>query len=345
VVALTRRFPHHSSYSGYWQIVRRHGGVELLGGRAVPPRLADAAVRRSGRLAYTPSSLGLELAGAVRLLSKPRTLCHVLYGEDDYHYLARAAPLVRRAGGKLVASFHQPPTIFDLAFRGGNAERLLPRLDAALVTTLEQRSHLARWMPADRVHHVPHGVDTGFFTPEARPASVTRTVLTVGTWQRDFELLEEVTRSFAARGEQVRFVVVSSEATTRRFAGLPNVEARSGVSDDELRRLYRRSDALFLPLVQAAANNALLEAMACGLPIIASDFSGTREYAGPTGARYVPPFDRAAAVEAIARLLGDDAARTRLGRDARERALRFDWNPVVAALEEVYRHVAEAPPR
>jgi glycosyltransferase involved in cell wall biosynthesis len=165
VVALARRFPHHSAYSGYWQIVRRHGGVELLSGRAVPRRLADAAVRRSGRLAYTPSSLGLELAGAVRLLSSPRTLCHVLYGEDDYHYLARAAPLVRRAGGRLVASFHQPPLIFDLAIPAGHAERILPRLDAALVPTLEQRSHLQRWLPAHRVHHVPHGVDTEYFTP------------------------------------------------------------------------------------------------------------------------------------------------------------------------------------
>lgn len=339
-MALARRFPHHSAYSGYWQIVQRHGGVELLDGRAVPRRLADAAVGHSGRLAYTPASLGLELAGAIRLLTRPRTVCHVLYGEDDFHYLARAAPLVRRAGGRLVASFHQPPVIFDLAMPADGAERILPRLDAALVTTHEQRTHLSRWLPADRVHHVPHGVDTAFFTPGEPPARATPTVLTVGAWQRDFELLEQVVESVAAR-----FVVISSREVVSRFAGLPNVEARSGVSDDELRELYQGSDLLFLPLVQAAANNALLEAMACGLPVIVSDFPGTREYAGPDAARYVPPFDRAAAVAELERLLGDEAARERLGRHARERALQFDWARAVAALEDVYRHVAAAAPR
>ena len=254
VAALARRFPHHSRYSGYWQIVGRQEDVELLGGRwprGVPECLTDALIRRTGRPAYTPTSISLELAGALRILSRPGALCHVLYGEDDYHYLSVAAPLVQRAGGKLVASFHQPPAIFDEAVPSACAERLLLRLDAALVTTSEQARHLSRWIPTERIHRVPHGVDTGFFTPgtESRVASATRSVITVGTWQRDFELLEQVVREFADRGDPTRFVVVGTPEVARRFARLPNAETHTGISDDALRHLYRRSDALFLPPV------------------------------------------------------------------------------------------------
>ena len=345
VAALARRFPHHSGYSGYWQIVGRQEGVELLAGRsprAVPHRLTGALIRRTDRPAYTPTSLSLELAGAVRLLSRPRCLCHVLCREDDYHYLATAAPWLQRAGGRLVASFHQPPAIFDEAIPPASAARILPRLDAAFVTTSEQGRHLSRWLAAERIHHVPHGVDTAFFSPGPRPraASNTRTVITVGIWQRDFGLLEQVAAAFAGRGDELQFIVVGEPEVARRFARLPNVEAYTGVSDEELRDLYRRSDALFLPLVQTAANNTLLEAMACGLPVIASDLPGVREYAGPACARLVPPFDPASAVAEIARLMADDDARERLGRSARERALTFDWVRCVAALEAAYRRVA-----
>lgn len=346
VAVLDRRFPHHSAYSGYGQIVRRLDGVELIAGGwpwDAPNRLADAIVRRARgrRLAYSPSSLGLELAAARRMIRSPHAVYHVLYGEDDCHFLATAAPYLRRAGGRLVASFHQPPAIFDEAVPALEAERILPTLDAVLVCTSEQAHHLSRWIAPERIHRVPHGVDTGFFAPDGRVRddSEVLTVLTVGIWQRDHIQLEAVISAFAQRDEKVRFVVVGAPQVAEHFAGLPGVEAHTGISDEALRDLYRRSDLLFLPLVQAAANNTLLEAMACGLPIVATDLPGVREYAGPHGARFAAHFDAAAAVAEIARLAGDPAGREKLGRDARDRALTFDWQACATVLGDVYRRV------
>jgi len=347
VAVLDRRFPHHSAYSGYGQIVRRLDDVELITDgwpRNAPNGLADAIVRRtrSRRLAYSPTSLGLELAAARRMLRRPRAVYHVLYGEDDYHYLAAAAPFLRRAGGGLVASFHQPPAIFDEAIPSLEAQRILPRLDAAIVCTSEQAHHLSPWIAPERIHRVPHGVDTAFFAPDgrSRDANEVLTVLTVGIWQRDHIQLEAVVAAFAQREENVRFVVVGTPEVAEHFAGMPGVDARTGIPDEELRDLYRRSDMLFLPLVQAGANNTLLEAMACGLPVIATELPGVREYAGPHAARFVAHFDAAAAVAEIARLAGDPEGREKLGRDARNRALTFDWQACATALGDVYRRVA-----
>jgi glycosyltransferase involved in cell wall biosynthesis len=345
IVVLHREFPHHANHSGYRQLLRALPAVEYLASwspRALPPRLTHAIVRRAGRLAYTPKSMGFELAAVRRMFSRPRAIYHVLYAEDDYHWLAGVAPVLRRAGGRLVASFHQPPAIFDAVVGARCAGRILPRLDAAIVTTAEQAGHLARWMPAERIYHVPHGVDTDFFAPaERRPRGDGRfTVITVGTWQRDFPLLERVARQLATRnGAGMRFIVVAPPATAERFGTLPGVEAHSGVSDEKLRALYRESDALFLPVVEAAANNTLLEAMACGLPVIATDLPGIREYVGNCGARLVTRSDPDAAVTAIAALARDRAVLPELGTRARERALDLDMCEAANRLAEVYRLV------
>jgi len=338
VAVIDRSFPHHSAYSGYRQLAQGQEDVDLLAGwwpRHLPAGVGDAVVRRARRPAYSSTSMGLELAALRRMLSRPRDLYHVLYGEDDYHYLATAAPLLRRAGGTLLASFHQPPAIFDATV----PKHLLRKLDGALVCTDEQAEHLSRWIPRSRIHHVPHGVDTTFFAPDGvrRDRSDAFTVLTVGIWQRDFTVLEQVVATFAERDTEVRFVVVGAPEVAARFAQLPRVDARTGIPDDELRDLYRRADVLFLPLVQAAASNTLLEAMACGLAIVATDLPGVREYAGADGALFVNAFDPAAAVAAISHLASDATTREQLGRRARERALVFDWQPCAAILRDVYK--------
>jgi hypothetical protein len=111
VAVLDRRFPHHPAYSGYWQLIRRLEDVELLAGgwpRRVPDRLAEAVVRRTRRPAYSATSLGLELAAARRMLSRPRAIYHVLYGEDDQRAGARGAISARPAGRPLIPRQDRP---------------------------------------------------------------------------------------------------------------------------------------------------------------------------------------------------------------------------------------------
>jgi glycosyltransferase involved in cell wall biosynthesis len=348
IVVLNRRFQHHSAYSGYPQLIQhqRNGfEFERLGRwqpRGVPAAALDRLASRTARPAYTRESMGYELAALRRMARSPRAIYHVLYGEDDYHYLARAARLLHRAGGRLIVSFHQPPDIFDFAVPEPAAARILPMLDAALVTTSHQAEHLARWMPAERIHRVPLGVDCAFFSPAGNGHRRARDFqcITVGLWQRDFVLLEHLTREAAALGLPLRFTVVSSPDVAETFAAIPGVTAYTGIPDEELRDLYRESDLLVLPLVQAAASNTLLEAMACGLPVLASRVGGVSEYLGSGGGRLVPPFRPDLTLAAILELAAAPAEREAMGVAARERALECQWDGAAATLSSVYDHVA-----
>ena len=61
---------------------------------------------------------------------------------------------------------------------------------------------------------------------------------------------------------------------------------------------------------------AVLESMAAGTPVVATDVDGLREVLGHGGGVLVPPRDPAAVAEALTTLLGDPAARAAAGRDA-----------------------------
>ena len=91
----------------------------------------------------------------------------------------------------------------------------------------------------------------------------------------------------------------------------------------------------------------LVEAMAAGLPVVASDIPGYDEVVRPgLDALLVPPRDPAALAAAVARVLDEAGLADRLATGGPERAASFDWEVVVGRLEGLYRRAteAEAPP-
>jgi glycosyltransferase involved in cell wall biosynthesis len=197
-----------------------------------------------------------------------------------------------------------------------------------------QRSWFEQVLPPDRVSVILHGVDAHFFHPVPRHASGTVRCLVVGSYLRDWKLLGEIAN--ALRDDpSVVFDVVSS--TAPRFTS-PSVSVHQNISDEALRDIYQRSDILLLPLEDATANNALVEGMASGLPVIGSDLPSLREYAGTAGHFVEHHVD--AFVEAIRRFARDADLRARLGCVARERAEALSWPDVAGAYEALYQRVA-----
>ncbi len=111
---------------------------------------------------------------------------------------------------------------------------------------------------------------------------------------------------------------------------------------DEVAPLLSAADLLLLPSETESFGLVALEAMASGVPVVASRVGGLPEVVehGVTG--YLAPVgDVEAMAEFSLRILSDCEVRKRFGEAARERAVRlFDWHAVVPRYEQIYLRVA-----
>ncbi len=299
---------------------------------------------------YSPASHRAEIELAQRAYAEP-TLIHFMDGEHDFYYSAR---LEAHTGARLIATYHQPPSILEALGLLGD-ERQLHSLDRAIVLCEEQREHLARSMAAERISVIPHGVDVDHYRPgEPRDrAGRALNLLCVGFWLRDLDLLAECMERLGP-GTDVRLHLVGLHAgaargavadeTLARLCALHSAIVHPMLSDPSLLRLYRECDLLALPLRAATANNALLEAASCGLPIVTTDLPATREYLGDEGALFAPRGDAGGFIASLDAALGDADWRRRAGGALRARMVdRFDWKKIARRHAELYAGVLEEP--
>lgn len=336
------RIAHHGAHSGYWQLIRalrRHVPVRWVDGERgspFPEALGRRLIERSGIDWYDARSLAVELGMARALLTGSSAVCHALYAPDALRY----SPAARRwsPSSRLVATVHQPPAMFEevVADKGP-----LRACDAVIALSGELREHVAGYVGDERAVHLPLGVDTRHFRPggEGDPA----VCLFVGWWLRDLDLLAAVIREVSAAEPELRFQAVVPAHARERTEAVPGLAVHSGVSDEELLRRYRAAGMLVLPLRDATANGALLEAAACGLPIVTTAVGGVADYLDGT-AELAPPGDAEAMADRVLALARDPERRRALGEAARRRAEEHDWDIVARRHLDVYARVAGLAP-
>lgn len=207
--------------------------------------------------------------------------------------------------------------------------RTLFRRDAILVQNPDDRAAVfALGIPADHISLVPgSGVDTDVLVPLPEPEGP----LTVGFVGR---LLDDkgVRPLIAAhgllreRGLALRLIMAGTpdpanpasipETEIEAWRALPGVELPGFIAD--IRKVWGEAHIAVLPSRREGLPKSLLEAAACGRPIVATDVPGCREIARPDlNAVLVPPDNAPALADAIARLATDPALRQRLGAAGR----------------------------
>ncbi len=148
-------------------------------------------------------------------------------------------------------------------------------------------------------------------------------------------------------GYGTRLLVVGSgpqEREARRYVatrGLQGVVFLGRVSDAEKAQLFRTADIYVSPATGGESFGiVLLEAMAAGTPIVASDIHGYKGVVrrGREGL-LVPPRDSKGLADAITRLLDDPVLRAQMGSAGQARAEEFSWPRVTAKVEEYYGFV------
>lgn len=213
----------------------------------------------------------------------------------------------------------------------------------------------SRGVPRDRVFHLPNGWPATQSGPEVEassPAQGKVALLFTRFVEFDVAWLIEVWKDVLARVPDARLLVVGkglfgeeellqqlsdSEGTSE------SLEYLGWLEGDELRQQQQGAQVALFPYNDTLINRAkcsakLVELMALGLPVVATDVGENSHYIehGVSG-WLVPADDSEAFVNAVALLLKDLQLRTRLGKGARQRILdEFRWSNLAERAEQAY---------
>jgi glycosyltransferase involved in cell wall biosynthesis len=330
-------------------------GVEIY-------RVHDAR-RRWGRSAYLLNwhirSFGWSLLQHKALLQSSDAI-HAFVGLSSYRDLARL-------GVPLFASFphrQKPDRLYDALFQIGDyrTERRFFPLTAAVFAGSEEarRVLLSEYrLEPSRVHVVPLGVNGEVFRPPAKPRPRVPyeerkeglRLLYVGPLvkRKSLDTLVEALPlvlaspvpcrlSFVGRGPDEPIL----RSLAERHGVAEKVDFAGYVEEPALVDWYQGSDLFVFPSTQEGFGLVLAEAMACGLPIVATTVPPMPEVIGDAGL-LVPPADPAAMAAAIVKLARDVDLRERMSREGRRRVEeRYVWSRVARETLQKYRSATAA---
>jgi len=271
--------------------------------------------------------------------------------------------VARREGLPMVGSFHTDLAAYTERLSGS------PRLGAlmreylrwpygrcarVLVPSESTRALLAgAKIRADTIAVWPRGVDTQTFAPSHRSVSlrerwgasgVRPAVLYVGriSKEKGLDLLPRIQAALLRHGVDHRLILVgdgplrSTLSASLRDAVFTGTLTPAGVAE-----AMASADLFLFPSDTDAAGNVVLEAQACGLPVIVASRGGPREYIRPDETGLVcPAGDADRFGHAAATLLRNPQRRRAMGEAARAHALTLRWESALAPLYQAYLDVA-----
>jgi len=279
-------------------------------------------------------------------------------------------PMMEEDGWPVMATLHHPITVdrdLDYAHNTNPLRKLTLRrwygflgmqMDVArqiprLVTVSEssKRDITAQMgVPSDRLHIVPVGVDPEIFRPMPHIARVPGRLMTTASADVPMKglapLLEGLAKVRTERPD-AHLVVIGKPRDRSKIPALIErlglsgaVQFVSGVTTERIVELYAETEVACVPSLYEGFSLPAVEAMACGVPLVATTGGAVPEVVGrdnETGL-LVPPGDPSALAAGILRALGDADLRARIGAAGRDRALgMFTWRATAEGTIEQWR--------
>ena len=344
------------------EVLARSRPVEVVtttcGARRYPrvEREGELTVRRlrACEIAHVPVAPGLLL----RMLRVPRrAIVHVHIAQalvPEMVWFSR-----RLRGGSFVAHFHldvNPSGRFGRVFTWYKQRVLGHTLRAAakvIALSEDQAAFIERTYRVDpgAIAVLPNGVGPEFTPAPAsgdgggdwdRDGARPLRVLYVGRLSQQ-KALPRLVQALAAMRQPAQAVLVGegdARSTIEEMLheySLTNVSLAGARRGTDLVDSYRWADVLVLPSDKEGMPLVVLEAMASGLPVVATDVVGTRELLGDAGV-LVPP-DPDAIAQALDRVAGDAPLRAELSARGLAAARHYTWERLAHCLESLYEAV------
>ncbi|MBX3475402.1 MAG: glycosyltransferase [Planctomycetes bacterium] len=293
------------------------------------------------RVARSPHSNGGILRRLGNLIWAGRQRADVIHVVGDSHYLVLATP-----PGRTVLTIHD---CAPLVRSGGLRRRLLrwayflrPMARAAVTTTVSEKSRqelhdLAGADPA-AVRVVPNCVSQAF---TSGPGAHGRDVLAVGTLEH--KNLRRVARSLAGTGLALRVIGPLDDALRAQLtaAGTPFTQTQ-GLDEAAMAEAYRSAGVLAFVSMYEGFGMPILEAQACGLPVVTSARAPMDWVAG-NGALLIDPTDESAIRAGLLAAMDDEQQRRQLVEAGLLNVQRFAPAAIAAHYAAIYRELADKP--
>ena len=357
---------------------RPHGGIgryshELL--RALRAREVPVVELRTGR--------GQPRAGVINLPGSDRLPGLLSLGQAQIALAARRAGLdlvydptgtlpILLAGVRRVATIHDViPYVYPRA--STLLDRLIYRfwlpvavrqLDAVITVSEQSKADIIRYLPVnpDNVVVIPNGVDGRFrVTPEreSRPVLdrygiVSPFILYVGSLalRKNLERLIDAYAQLRRWSQRWTLVVVGAQSWNKtaifekvqELELLPSIHFTGFIADPDLPALYSGADLFVFPSLYEGFGIPVLEAMACGTPVVTSNCTSLPSVAGDA-AVLVDPTSAESISSGMRHVLENPALAESLRSQGLVRARDFTWEKVAQEVTMVYERVIDGPVR
>lgn len=201
--------------------------------------------------------------------------------------------------------------------------------------------------PQEKIRIIPNAVDTELFRP--RPdQEEDGMILWAGRFVREkgLEYLIEAAKEITARHHEVKLILAGDGPQRPKIMSLAHefglnesIIFTGALPKEQIAELLGKASIFVLPSLKEGLPKALLEAMAAGKAVVASDIPGVDEIIeNHRNGLLVPPKNSERMAEAIAKLLIDGGLRERIGSEARRLVLkRYGWDGILDRIESAYR--------
>lgn len=306
-----------------------------------------------------------------------------LLGPDGARTLGRLVALFRRVRPHLVVTYHPGADLVgplaaravgarviscrrDLGFTRTRKHRLLQRPMNLLVHGMIGVSGAVRdavvkneRYPAERIRVIPNGCDMEKFQPVEptlrRELGIADSEVVIGTLSnfgkiKGYDVMVPAALQIVRENPTVRFVFVGKDEAAEQEMARWQAECKPvgdrivfAGSRRDVPHVLSSFDVFLQASHSEGFSNSILQAMACGRPIVATDVGGNRELVDEASGFLVPAGDRAAVVHGLQALLDDPERRRKAGQAARERAAStFSKARMVERYEDAFEHFARA---
>ncbi len=262
-------------------------------------------------------------------------------------------PYINTIHGEEVYLSRRYHTLFALNWLVNNSAKTATNSSATMDSCLKAD------LDEEKIEIIPFGADTDFFKPlKIQKNRNAFQILAVGYLieRKGFEYLIRAMKEVLKNHGSAQLTIVGSGPLEKKLNNLikeleleNNVRILKNVSDDELLHLYNSHDLFVLPSIVDSQGNTeglgvvLLEAMACGLPVIGSNTGGIPDIIqdSETGL-LVPEKDIFKLSQAISRLIEDENFRTELALNGYNKIEeKFSWEKIAQKYIDIYKYTIE----